>query len=290
MRPDIGQVFPWIPHAARSSFSVRLGGDIFRDGQAIRVTLVGMADACPRARLDLLFRQDLDVLLPSPPEPLMERVTGNRQPLPFKIEGMKSFGEFMEPICRFRDPETIRSLLDWGCGCGRIAGHFLRELPQADVCGCDIDAEAVSWCNENLGVGAFSPISPWPPTPYPDDYFDVVVGYSVFTHLTRDAQQQWLKEIRRILVPGGLFLASVHGDFAALFSFQDKAKDLMDDGFYDDVKDKRLEGIAPEDYYRATFQTRAYTEREWSSHFRILDYIERGMGNYQDLVVMRKDG
>ena len=38
-----------------------------------------------------------------------------------------------------------------------------------------------------------------------------------------------------------------------------------------------------------TFHTREYVEREWSRLFRILAYLPRGLGDYQDLVVLQKE-
>ena len=54
------------------------------------------------------------------------------------------------------------------------------------------------------------------------------------------------------------------------------------------MQNPALDGIAPEGYYRGVFQTREYTIQEWSKYFEILEYIERGVANYQDLVVMRR--
>ncbi|MBI1850765.1 MAG: hypothetical protein HYR85_10515 [Planctomycetes bacterium] len=37
-----------------------------------------------------------------------------------------------------------------------------------------------------------------------------------------------------------------------------------------------------------TYQTKAWTLREWSRHLDVVEYVERGMGGYQDLVVLRR--
>jgi hypothetical protein len=42
--------------------------------------------------------------------------------------------------------------------------------------------------------------------------FDIVTSWSVLTHLRRDVQLDWLKEMSRIIAPGGLFSASVSGE------------------------------------------------------------------------------
>ncbi len=91
------------------------------------------------------------------------------------------------------------------------------------------------------------------------------------------------------MVPGGLFLASVHGEFAAEFVSATIGNDMRQYGISDMMRDRNLDGVAPKDYYRGVFQTRSYTYREWSKYFTIIDYIEGGISNYQDLVVMKKE-
>jgi hypothetical protein len=46
--------------------------------------------------------------------------------------------------------------------------------------------------------------------------------------------------------------------------------------------------VAPQGYYRGVIQSKGYTIREYSRFFKIVEYIERGVRNYQDLVVMEK--
>ncbi len=64
----------------------------------------------------------------------------------------------------------------------------------------------------------------------------------------------------------------------------------MRDGIYDEIRDAALGEVASEGYYRGTYQTRAYTTERWSRLFEILAYREQGIGNHQDLVVLRRRG
>ena len=181
-------------------------------------------------------------------------------------------------------------MLDWGCGCGRLINTFGHLSPIGDINGSDIDAEAIAWCQANFSSVRFSVNPPAPPTEYPDDAFDLVVGKCVLTHLTRDLQLAWLDEMRRITAPGGLFLASVLGEAAAFYSRPDPRVRfiLSKSGIFDEWKDISLDGVAPPGYYRDTLQTRAYTLRDVPESFEILDYVEEGWLKFQDLVVMRK--
>ena len=77
--------------------------------------------------------------------------------------------------------------------------HLLAIRDGPEVLGCDIDPQAVAWANEHLKPGAFTRVDAKPPTPYESRSFDVIISYSVLTHLTRDAQASWLREMERLL-------------------------------------------------------------------------------------------
>ena len=156
---------------------------------------------------------------------------------------------------------------------------FLARYEGLDIQGCDIDGEAIAWCNEKVRPGHFHQVDPYPPLPWPDNSFDVVVSCSVFTHLNEEMQQLWLQEIRRILAPGGIFLASVNSHFVG---------EAPATGISDETLDTMLDGIAPPGYYLGTVQSEAYTSERWSNVFDILAFIEYGIEGAQDLLVMRK--
>lgn len=102
-----------------------------------------------------------------------------------------------------------RTVLDFGCGCGRTLRHLSGWT---SVSGCDVNPLLVDWCRKNLAGASFEVSSPHPPLPYEDGAFDLVYAISVFTHLTEERQRKWLAELSRILTPGGVLVATTHGD------------------------------------------------------------------------------
>ncbi len=106
------------------------------------------------------------------------------------------------------DPASWRRVLDWGCGCGRIARHMPTHTP-ATIIGRDIDAYTVKWCTENLD-GDFRVSSLAPPLDLPDASIDFVYGFSVLTHLSAPMQAAWFAELGRILKPGALAALTFH--------------------------------------------------------------------------------
>jgi SAM-dependent methyltransferase len=287
-REDVAQAFPFIPHAKNSGFSFSLPGPVDAMDRMLDICVVGVSRGREIAKIETWYRTDLYSGLPTPPTHLISRVAAHEGRNFYMVTGMHTYREFWTAICKYAEPHSIESMLDWGCGCGRVLGFFSRYSGIPRIYGCDIDAEAISWCNDNLKPAEFSTVSPYPPTAYADGAFDLIVSFSVFTHLSKETQFSWLKEMQRLLIPGGLFLTTVHGEFATAFSFpSEKIEHVLKDGIFE-VKDERLDGIAPEGYYRGTYQGKEYTLREWSSYFEILEYKERGASNFQDLVVMRR--
>lgn len=110
--------------------------------------------------------------------------------------------------------EQLEALLDWGCGCGRVLRNW-RRFPGIRIFGCDIDANMVAWCRENLRFADVTINELSPPLPYGDACFDLVYAFSVMTHLSEDLQQAWLRDVRRVLRPGGYFLFSTLGEYYA---------------------------------------------------------------------------
>lgn len=289
IRLDVGRAFPHLLHAARSGFRFYAKLPSGETTEIARLDLIAFMNGQPVAKMTSLYRAGLDRAVPTPPPELMERASGTRDAQVFKLAGLKSFGEFLGVILRYREIASIRRLLDWGCGPGRVCVHFLAAEDGPEVFGCDVDSEAIDWCSEKLRPGNFSVVHPWPPTPYRDSMFDVVIGSSIFTHLSREAHKSWLAEIKRIMAPGGLFITSVLGDSAAL-AVTGASRAIMRHGIFDRIRDATVNGIVPKGYYRVTFQGRDYTFRECSKYFEILEYIERGMSNHEDLIVMRRSG
>jgi SAM-dependent methyltransferase len=181
-------------------------------------------------------------------------------------------------------------LLDFACGSGRIAQELKRLEPAIDLYGCDNDPEAIAWAASHLAhVGHFSRSPLAPPTPFAAGFFDGIYAISIFTHLDETAQDEWLAELRRIVRPGGIVLASVHGAGATTSCTEAELETLRVRGFLYRVDRKgalKLDGLP--DAYQTTFHTQAYVYGEWLRWFEVVDYVEGGLEGHQDLVVLQR--
>ena len=107
-----------------------------------------------------------------------------------------------DELLRRRILERLRPdmhVLDLGAGSGRVRQMNLRGLA-AKVTGVDPDSRVMS--NPFLDAAVVASGSE---IPFPDSSFDMVVSDNVLEHL--DEPEKAFKEVRRVLKPGGWFMA-----------------------------------------------------------------------------------
>ena len=181
--------------------------------------------------------------------------------------------------------------LEWGCGWGRLTRTMVAMRTFHEMWGIDIDHDNLEWAQANIPGARFKHVPLSPPTDLPTDYFDLVYAVSVMTHLTRQAQAEWLEEIRRVLRPGGLALLTFHGASAAAFAsayLSDRVmKNFRTRGFDDGTACDQLDSIIGAGYYRNTFQTHADVRTHWGRHFKVIETLESAVG-FQDVAVLIK--
>ena len=184
-------------------------------------------------------------------------------------------------------PESLSRVLDFGCGCGRSLISISRLLPNADLYGCDIDEEAIGFCKSELKFGNFYSNSETPPLSYIDDFYDLIYGISVFTHLDEDRQFAWLKELGRILKPGGVLLLTLHGS-NIWKSLPYRYRNIVNErGFLYTTFSTKTLGILP-DWYQNAFHSEEYVKKEYDKILRVVNYVPKGMNNEHDVVILQK--
>lgn len=291
--PDMLAPFAHIPHASRSRFSCRhrRAGrpDLFADG-FIRLNVTG-----PFGEHRLSYRTAWYLAdparepdLPSPEQ--IERVIGAGNLQAFRLGGA-TIARHIEQLLleRFERPlQSFESILDWGCGAGRLSRYL--SLLSPSVTGVDIDADNVAGCAASLPGARFAHIGLMPPMPFPEGAFDLVIGLSVLTHLDEPVQDAWLEELRRVTRPGALLLLSVQGltqmvffDTPPTLKLEVHRKGILDTG----ANDQLQAVLDTPDYYRNVMHAPDYIMTRWSRWFDVLDILPATAGT-QDLVLLRR--
>jgi SAM-dependent methyltransferase len=117
------------------------------------------------------------------------------------------------------DPGEADAVLDFGCGCGRVARPLAASIPAA-LHGCDVNPALIGWSQANL-AGEFRRTASQPPLPYADGAFALVYALSVFTHLHDPQLRGWLAELARVTRRGGIGVLSLFDeDTPAASSFR----------------------------------------------------------------------
>ncbi len=113
-------------------------------------------------------------------------------------------------LSHFAQIDEKTKLLDVGSGWGRIIRFFMKDILPKNLFGCDVSSKIIDVCKTSFhGELDFQLIKPLPVTPYENESFDIIEGYSVFSHLSSFAVLHWMNEYFRILKPGGMLAMTV---------------------------------------------------------------------------------
>jgi SAM-dependent methyltransferase len=215
---------------------------------------------------------------PLPPRRLMVRVAGTADADWFLRSGRDAYDAIIAHV----PLDGNESILDFGCGCGRVTRYWADF--NGSVAGSDVNEQAIDWCRENLDFASFLVNGLAPRLDSDNDEFDFVYALSVFTHLTEDLQLAWRDELHRVLRSGGRLLISTHGR-SYLSRLDADEREQFERGElvvrWGDMPGTNLcSAYHPERYLRETFAQR----------FTFLELDPEGArGNpTQDLVLLRK--
>lgn len=104
------------------------------------------------------------------------------------------------------------NVLDFGCGVAGQLNFFTKHHPLANYYATDVDPSSVEWINSaypNVNVKVNKPDGPMD---YEDNFFDLVYTVSTFSHFSISDVDYWLKELSRVVKPGGLFIPTIEGE------------------------------------------------------------------------------
>jgi SAM-dependent methyltransferase len=228
--------------------------------------------------------------LPLPPPRLRHRVHGTLGAEGY-LEVGKRCAEDLAHATRLtgRDLSSFNEILDFGCGSARVLRHFSHRPASCHLYGTDLDPEAIDWCRRAIPFATFERNGAQPPLPFPSASFDLIYAVSVFTHLDEELQKAWLAELKRVAAPGGLLLLTTHGAYAQADLPDDPRRQLAETGFaFHKVASGRFKLDGLPDFYQNAYHTRTYIEKNWLDLFEIRHYIERGLNDHQDVVVLER--
>ncbi len=235
---------------------------------------------------------------PFPPTELMQNVSGLTVDSDFAAHGAHFWEMFS--LLLPRPISSYSPILDFGCGCGRLARMFKGH--PGEVHGCDIDARHVSWVRDNLDFVRTLQTQPNEPVAYPDAKFELLLAVSVFTHLSEATQDLLLSEMARIVRPGGTLLLTTHGERAMQRVIdEDRIYRMLDvdAGLFAEAQRTfdagRLAFIPQRGHltsarfqYGITFTPDCYVHEHWGRWFKVEKIASGAIHSFQDVVVLTR--
>ncbi|MDD7937340.1 class I SAM-dependent methyltransferase [Actinomycetospora lutea] len=104
-------------------------------------------------------------------------------------------------------------VLEIGCGTGNVLATMARSRPDVELIGLDPDPAALARARTKLGDGVRLEQGFADALPLPDAHVDRVLSSLMFHHLPPDDRPGVLREVRRVLRPGGsVHVVDMEGD------------------------------------------------------------------------------
>jgi len=217
-----------------------------------------------------------------------------------------------------KSPDSVRSILDFPCGHGRVLRTLHAAFPGARLTAGDLLREGVAFCVDAFGATpVHSQLMP-PVDIFPDrGNYDLIFVGSLMTHLESPRWQHFLGLFETLLAPEGLLIVTTCGPFVAYrmqrgetYGYQD-AHAPKETARWTPADGALLSGAANlatlhllRQYqqsgfgylddgsggYGLTVSTPVWTLRQFErlQSLRVVTYLERGWDNHQDAVILIK--
>ncbi|MCS6802169.1 MAG: methyltransferase domain-containing protein [Chloroflexota bacterium] len=103
---------------------------------------------------------------------------------------------------------VVRRVVDLGCAIGQSTTALKKRFPAAEVWGIDLAAPMVRYAHKRaveLGIPVHFAQRPAEETRFPGEAFDLAFAYILFHEIPIEVAQRVVREVHRILRPGGIF-------------------------------------------------------------------------------------
>lgn len=174
---------------------------------------------------------------------------------------------------------TKPRILEFASGFGRLTRFLTRRYDPSSIVVSDIDEEAVVFSRDILGVRA--ELSAMEPEDLRiEGPFDLILVYSLFSHLPADLFGRWLRRLYALLAEGGFLVISVHDERM----IPESARSRTGLTFGPDSESRFLEASV----YGSTWVSSDYVRRAAVEHCPggVVTHVPYGLSNYQDLYIL----
>ena len=206
-----------------------------------------------------------------------------------------------------------RTLLDFGCGWGRVLRLFMKDVQCRNLFGAEPTPRFLAEARMCNPAVTFLPAERHPPVMLPDGSLDYVVAWSVFSHLDEFLANQWVEEFARVLRPGGLVFLTTQSRRFLAFCAEQRARrasglkldhawhEACADSFIDEAAEtarydqgsflyhcSNAEPPSPGAHYGEALIPRGYAASRWSRHYHLIAFLDAPVRLPQALIVLQR--
>jgi SAM-dependent methyltransferase len=170
-------------------------------------------------------------------------------------------------------------ILEFAAGFGRLTRFLVQRYDRSRIVTSDIDEPAVDFVRDHLGVRSL--VSAMEPEDLPiQETFDLILVYSLFSHLPANSFSRWLGRLYDLLADGGFLVISVHDERSVPPQHRNPAGLT----FGPENESRFLDSSV----YGSTWVSSAYVHRAIAERCpgAQTTHVPWGLSNYQDIYVI----
>lgn len=196
----------------------------------------------------------------------------------------------LDSIQRAAGGSSSRTVLDFGCGYGRVLRILKAAWPDAAFTACDLMPDGLAFCMEHFDVCGFrSKVEPV--LPNLAHRFDLIWAGSVITHLPSDKVRGFIRLWRDLLTPGGRMVFTSHGTLVhERLTNGTMSYDLTSDSAAAVVRDYEATGFGYADYPQTAGYGVSLNSESWMRKvvddiggLRFVSFLPHHWDNHQDV-------
>lgn len=212
--------------------------------------------------------------------------------------------DYMNKYCSL--PQNAE-ILDFGSGTLRVCRYLIQFMGNFKYSACDVNSFSIKWAEKEFEERAnVFLMGNKPPLTLGSESMNFVFAWSIFSHYSENIHQAWLKELHRILRPGGFLFLTFQSEVllsrmeseanmipqvrAEGVDLQELRRDYLSRGFcfYDCYPKSEDDFGFDLDNFGMAFISPAYIRREWTNLFEVVCIDPGVVANFQDIVLLRK--
>jgi SAM-dependent methyltransferase len=190
---------------------------------------------------------------------------------------------------------SVKSILDFGSGHGRVLRSLAARFPHAKLTAADLNAAAVDFCAKAFGAAPIYSDTDCSRLVF-NSRFDLIWVGSLFTHISAERWTTLLKLFRTVLTEDGMAVFSTHGTEAErrLKEGQTRFYGLEPERIAKILEDHGKHGFGYSDYRKSPGYGVSLSSPEWVSlqvttlGFEPVLYLKNGWDNHHDVWAVRK--